>query len=79
MESDYIAWHLSSARGAKKSADRNLRSPDGYREGVAVRVIRCGKIGLCDGFELPHLNERFLAFPAALSTSGKDDLSAAKI
>jgi hypothetical protein len=30
MASNYIAGHLPSARGAKKSADRNLRSPDGY-------------------------------------------------
>ena len=30
MESNYIAGHLPPARGAKKSADLNLRSPDGY-------------------------------------------------
>lgn len=30
MASNYIAGHMPSARGAKKSADRNLRSPDGY-------------------------------------------------
>jgi hypothetical protein len=30
MASNYIAGHLPAARGAKKSADRNLRSPDGY-------------------------------------------------
>jgi hypothetical protein len=32
MASNYIAGHLPAARGAKKSADRNLRSPDRYVE-----------------------------------------------
>jgi len=41
MESNYIAWHLPSARWAKKSADRNLDSPDGYL--LSAEVVTSGK------------------------------------
>jgi hypothetical protein len=38
MESNYIAWHLPSARWAKKSADGNLDSPDGYATGASLHT-----------------------------------------
>jgi hypothetical protein len=39
MASNYIAEHLPAARGAKKSANRNLRSPDGYDKTVVLTMI----------------------------------------
>jgi hypothetical protein len=52
LESNYIAWHLPSARWAKKSAHGNLDSPDGYAtQRFHTRGRRAG--GRANGDALP--------------------------